>query len=335
MKKKGEYMGNSMLYPSLEEISIAYHSSYQYKKKVDEVRIISRAERLSKLIIEYEIVFHTKRSRNQVDHVFLKIYENKTDAEKSYQMNHHLWVNGFQSANYSIARPLHYFKSYQAIMTEKMRGEAMLSYIMSSNNTKILESIFRVAYFLTKLHQLSCPIISSNFANRSKSNLENFYHDLMAFTPGQRTDIEYIYNMLLHHSEDINNNSTTFLHGDFHLDNIFVNEGQVTVIDFDDHFRGDCAWDVAYFFAQIHVRSYLIFGDFDHFNDIADCFLNAYLLFNPQEDPSSFHKRLAFYSSRSLFEFLYYEICILKKKEPTLLQDFIQQCQRYINEKKN
>ncbi|MBS7531913.1 aminoglycoside phosphotransferase family protein [Hazenella sp. IB182353] len=328
-------MENNMLYPSLEEISIAYHSSYQYKRKVDEVRIISRAERVYKLIIEYEIVFHTKHSRNQVDHVFLKIYENKSDVEKSYQMNHHLWMNGFQSANYSIARPLHYFQSYQAIMTEKMRGEAMLSYIMSSTNTKIMESIFRVAYFLTKLHQISCPKISSTFVNRSKSNLENFYHDLVELIPSQKTDIEAVYNMLLHHSQHLKDENTTFLHGDFHVDNIFVNEGQVTVIDLDDHFRGDCAWDVAYFLSQMHVRSYLVFGDFDQFNNIADCFLNAYLLFNPQEDPNSFHSRLAFYSSRSLFECLHYEICILKKKEPTLLQDFIQQCQRYINKKKN
>jgi len=67
----------------------------------------------------------------------------------------------------------------------------------------------------------------------------------------------------------------TFVHGDFQPTNIVINEGSITVFDFNDTKEGDPAIDIASFFAQLRVML-LRFGPQSDFDSLKKIFLENY-----------------------------------------------------------
>jgi aminoglycoside phosphotransferase (APT) family kinase protein len=112
--------------------------------------------------------------------------------------------------------------------------------------------------------------------NEIISKLEASAKVLSNAIPARRADLEDIVDRLIIASSVIERYPVTTLHGDLHLKNFLVTNGQVALIDLDDLCQGDPLKDVGSFVAALYYRGVLRGRTYFAAEKIAGEFIKAY-----------------------------------------------------------
>lgn len=162
--------------------------------------------------------------KNRVIKLFHESYP-KESVEKEFKNARLIWNMDFSKPK---AYEIIYFKNQIGIVYEKVKGESLLHWVMRTRDLK------KCAKYMARLHK---KIINhrvnhiqdyKKFLKVNINKVENLK---------EKKEVLYILDRL----PDGNN----LCHGDYHPGNIFIYDGQTTVIDFMNICRGHYLYDIA------------------------------------------------------------------------------------------
>jgi thiamine kinase-like enzyme len=323
-------MTNQAKLPSIEEIISAYEASTGHSRQVLQATLISSIPKIRKWILEYLVTHRLPDGQIKEESIIGKIYSDEEKGLASFRFLQYLWKNGFaDDPRYTVVRPIAFLQNWKMLLMSKASGKTMDDWLYDPMiDGKRIASL--AANWLTRMHAIPLTKVRASIRTRANADLKRFYEELAALIPEEKARLKSIYDQCLQKSSLLSKDQSILLHGDFHPKNIFIDDQKVTAIDFDHHFVGDAAWDVAYLACQIQISSFFKKGDFHYFQPVVKHFIDAYLQAHPSYNQESFMERLALYSARSLFESLHYELCVLKTGKVTILDPFLRMCQRYL-----
>ncbi|WP_163100528.1 phosphotransferase family protein [Peribacillus alkalitolerans] len=318
---------NNPSLPSMEEIAYVYDDCFrQENRQVLSVILTSSTAKLRKWILEYQVTYLNEEGKKEEEFLIGKIYSDQEKGIASYQVLKYLWANGMANEPaYTIIRPIAYIESYSFLLMSKAPGKALNDYLGES--TENIQIASRVASWLKHLHDIPATMLREMKQTRGKVDLTRFYKDLALLLPEKENRLKALYISLQEESAKPWNVQPVMLHGDFHLKNLFVDEKHVTAIDFDHHFFGDPAWDVAYLSCQVQIRGILKEGNFYQYQPFVISFLETYLNDFPEHMKGEYYKRFYLYRARSLFESLHYELCVLNTGKLDIVDAFLGECE--------
>ncbi|WP_085993817.1 aminoglycoside phosphotransferase family protein [Oceanobacillus senegalensis] len=323
-------MENKERLPSNKVIRSAYENHYKNGRQVIKVDLVSSTPKIRKMIAEYLVTYRTPTGEVKKESLIGKVYSNVQKGIDSYQFLKYLWENGFRSnPQFTVVRPIAYLKKWGLMIMSKSPGKTVDDWMYDPKvDNKQLASL--IAYWMSQMHAIPLTEIRKKSQTRANSDIRRFYEDLEKCIPKEQSRLRELYHHFMKESGRLNTDKEVLLHGDFHTKNVFMHKDQVIAIDFDHHFDGDPAWDVAYFACQIQVSSFIKKGDFDFFQPMVKHFITKYLELNPSYNRQAFLNRLALYSARSLFESLHYELCVLNTGKFHIVDAFLSKCEQYL-----
>ncbi|MEX2460164.1 MAG: phosphotransferase [Paenibacillaceae bacterium] len=314
--------------PSLKEVTQAYETWFNGDRVVLSCSLISATPKMRKWILEYHLIYCHSQNETGEDYLIGKMYSDPEKGLVSFKTMQYLWEHGMGfSPDYTIVRPIAFLPSFQMLIMSKAPGKTLDAYILYTNDGK--QAVYNVAKWLNHLHAIPSQTLKMDHTYKTRVDLDvtRYVTELQIKVPQRSAAFIAYHKNFLRKASYIQKGPSVSLHGDFHTKNVYVNENHVTAIDFDHHFVGDPAWDVAYLACQIQLRGYFIRGDFHHFDSIVKYFITTYLDDYPSCDREAFMERLALYRARSLFESLHYEIVICNKKKLDIVNAFVRECE--------
>lgn len=330
MKKELIRMEASERLPSIETIKLAYQNSYGNSRTVLDVELISTTSKIRKMIIEYLVTYRNSKGEVRKESMIGKVYSDSYKGLTSFRFMQYLWKNGFeQDSQYTMVRPIAYLQTWKLMLMSKAPGKPM-DELLHDPNVNLEELGFHVTNWLTKMHSIPLTGVRKLPYTRADADVSRFYQDLIKNIPKYSGRLKDIHEGLIQRKEKLESIETVLLHGDFHTKNLFIHDKNVIAIDFDHHFAGDPAWDVAYLSCQIGLSGFFKKGDFEYFQPVIKDIIERYLLTHSSYNPDSFLERLFIYSARSLFESLHYELCVLNTGNDSIVEPFLNKCERHL-----
>lgn len=326
-------MTNEVLLPTIEEIISAYELSYGTSRKVLQANLVSSTPKIRKMILEYHLIYRNRNGELKGESLIGKVYSDQKKGIESYWFLQYLWNHGFGAdRQYTIVRPIGYLQQYRLMLMAKSPGKTLDDWIHdpSSDNQ---QNAFLIADWLTRMHRIPLTSVRSAVRTRATADVKRFFQDLSERLPNEKAKLKSMYDQFVQNSGKLKTEQKVLLHGDFHTKNVFLHEQRVIAIDFDHHFAGDPAWDVAYLACQIQVSAFFKKGNFDYFQSMVKDFINKYLDAHPSYNRQEFLERISLYSARSLFESLHYELCVLNTGKFDIVDPFLTRCNRYLQGK--
>jgi len=308
--------------PSTEEILSAYQDSYGTNRTVTQVSLVFSKPKIRKLIVEYLVTYRNQHGEWKQDSLIGKLYADQKEGLLSYQFLQYLWKNGFNTdPNHTIVRPIAFLQPYGMLIMSKSPGKTLDDWIHGSSvNSKQLALL--IAGWLTRMHAIPIKEIREGTLSRANAEVGRYYRELSELLPAYKSKLKAMYDVFVQNSHKLGTEDKVLLHGDFHTRNVFIDAQQVIAIDFDQHFAGDPAWEVAYMASHVQVSSFFKNGNFDYFQSMIQFFIDKYLDNHPSFNRQAFLERVSLYSARTLFESLHYDLCILKTGNLSIVDPF-------------
>ncbi|MBP1155870.1 MULTISPECIES: aminoglycoside phosphotransferase family protein [unclassified Paenibacillus] len=321
------------LLPPIEQVTSAYEASFDNDgQQVLSTTLTSFTPKLRKCILEYNVASMNPFGERVEEAVIGKVYSRTETGNDCYHLMQYVWNHGMDTdPYYTIVRPLAFVSHLRLFLMSKAPGKTLDDYIHTAQDGK--QGAYLAANWLARLHSIPPSQIQNNKRTRSGADIGRFVHELETAVPNKSSSFRSIYNRLLVQSGKPWTGQPVFLHGDFHPKNVFLDEERVVAIDFDHHFAGDPAWDVAYLACQIQISGFFKRGDFHYFDPIVRYLVDVYLELHPAYNRTSFVERLCLYRARSLFESLHYELCVLKKGDLHIVDLFLNECEQSLDGK--
>ncbi|MEH7223925.1 aminoglycoside phosphotransferase family protein [Bacillus sp. JJ1566] len=318
------------LLPSIEQIASSYEKCYEKEnRKVLSIILNSSIPKLRKWIVEYRLTYLNQEGKKEEEFLIGKKFSDQEKGNDSFRVLQYLWENGMGTdSSYTIIRPIAYYESCMMLLMTKASGESLKNCLNSDDNHIRLALL--IASWLRKLHSMPVAELRETKRTRAEADITRFYQELTMMLPEKGERLKALYDGLLTTSQNPWAGKHVMLHGDFHLENLFVDNNQVTAIDFDHHFSGDAAWDVAYLTCQLQVLGFLKKGDFQFFKSFIHSFIETYLLYTSEQYRLEFFKRISLYRARSLFESLHYELCVLHSGNSEIGDVFLHECENLL-----
>ncbi|SDN60080.1 Phosphotransferase enzyme family protein [Paenibacillus sp. yr247] len=319
--------------PPLEQITSAYEASPTGDcRRILTSTLVSSTAKMRKFILEYSMAYTNQQGEEALEIVVGKLYSNGEKGLASYQLMQYVWDRGMGTdPYYRIIRPIAYLETWQLLLMSQAPGRTLHECIHAGTDVK--QAAFLAANWLSRLHSIPPANIQKNERTRANANINRFVKDLEIAVPNKLSDIQSIYNGLLTKSAMKWTGHPVLLHGDFHPNNVFLDGHRVYAIDFDHHFAGDPAWDVAYLACQIQLSGFFKQRDFHYFDPVVRHLIDSYLDFHPFYDRQSFLDRLFLYRANSLFESLHYHLCVLKDGTLDIVDVFLGECEQALQGK--
>ncbi|MEH7385236.1 aminoglycoside phosphotransferase family protein [Bacillus sp. JJ1521] len=319
-----------ILLPSIEHIASAYEKCYEKEnRKVQSIILNSTIPKLRKWIVEYRLSYLNQEGKEVEESLIGKRFSDHKKGNDSFRVLQYLWEYGMgMESSYTIIRPIAYFESCMLLLMTKAPGESLKECLYTDDN--YIELASRIAFWLRKLHSMPVAELRETKRTRAEADITFFYQELAMLLPEKGERLKTLHDGLLSTSPNPWTGKYVMLHGDFHLENIFVDNTHVTAIDFDHHFSGDPAWDVAYLTCQLQVFGFLKKGDFQFFKSFIHSFIETYLHDTSKGYRSEFIKRISLYRARSFFESLHYELCVLHSGNSEIRDVFLNECENLL-----
>jgi len=234
-----------------------------------------------------------------------------------------LWNAGFRPPSpYTVVRPLAYVPDRRLLLQEKAPGR-LAREIVFADSGAACDVLGRVAGWLVALQ--SCTVVPPSRVEQAKEAVVLHGRELRQSLPQHDNRIRCLVERALSEFDPSRLTALAPSHGDFHLENVFVEEsGRVTAIDLDKFGLGERAADVAYLLAQTAIMGYRRHGNFLATARIRDHFLQAYL----KEADSLSYSRLSVYLGMAFLQSLFYELCILKTGDFALIEPWLNNAER-------
>lgn len=318
--------------PPIQQITSSYEASLTGDcRRVLTSTLVSSTAKMRKIILEYKVAYNNQQGDEVEEHVVGKRYSNGEKGLASSQLMQYVWDHGMGTdPHYRIVRPIAYLKTWQLLLMSQAPGRTLHDCIHAGTGK---QAAFLAATWLTRLHSISPANIQKKERTRANADISRFVKELEIAVPDKLSDIQSIYSRMLTKSAIQWTGPPVLLHGDFHPNNVFLDGQRVFAIDFDHHFAGDPAWDVAYLACQIQISGFFKKGDFHYFDPVVRHLIDIYLDCHPSYDRQSFLDRLFLYRANSFFESLHYHLCVLKDGTINTVDVFLGECEQALQGK--
>ncbi|MFK9094778.1 phosphotransferase family protein [Bacillus salipaludis] len=276
--------------------------------------------------MEYIVTYLNQDGDMAEESLIGKVYSDPEKGWTCYQVLKYLWEHGMNTDSpNSVIRPVAYFEACPLLLMSKAPGRSLYELFNQDMDHHQIGSL--IADWLKHLHSVPIAKLRKTTHTRAEVDVSRFYNDLSLLIPEKQERLKDLYNNILIKSVKPWNGQQVMLHGDFNLMNLFIEDEKVTAIDFDHHFLGDPAWDVAYLTCQIQLKGFLKKGNFNYFLPIVKSAIETYLSDYPEDIRLVFYNRFYLYRARSLFESLHYELCVLKTGKLDIVNAFLTECE--------
>jgi Ser/Thr protein kinase RdoA (MazF antagonist) len=221
---------------------VHHHLDENFEVRHIDSEVIRR--RNQRCVIRYRVkTFDPQKQRQLVWRVIGKVYK-ANRGERVFELMQQLWANGFSrdaADGISIPEPLEFSSSLCLLFQEEVPGSPVKTLIRQSPNPVHLRQLART---LAKLHQ--CPLVPDE-PMAIKDHLLRChprYTFLSLACPNLEAPIDYIVETAEKIGESFNGIKHAPIHGDFHLGQVHLENGNAWLIDFDALSYGDPAADL-------------------------------------------------------------------------------------------
>jgi hypothetical protein len=289
----------------------------------------------SRQVIIYRLIFlnETGAKMSSVQLVG-KRYANGAEGERAFYLMQQLWNGGFgEGSRFKIPKPLCYLPDFKLLIQERAHGTLLPKYLGRGDDAALARAKM-VARWLVKLHQLDdMPEGIDSYAD-DETSINNFAYQLGQRHPHLTSQLEGVASALCDRIACPQGVALRTVHGDFHPENIFVTQDNVTVIDFDNFCRSDPARDLGYIIAQTRAMAYFSTGLLHAADREIRAFLHAYLASTTREEMGTLPGRVAAYAARTCLANMYYISCVLANERQEVLSMLLMELERFIKAEK-
>lgn len=165
-----------------------------------------------------------------------------------YQNLKLLQKNGFDQGRFTAPNPVYYSKN---ILLRSATQDKNFWH-QAQKNPQILErQIKNIALWLKKLHQQKIKKAFLDVFQDDKKKIDSYIDSIVKARLAKQNELIKIKTLLAKAKKVA---KLTFIHNDFHPENIFFAGNKIIVIDFDASGKGDPLMDLGYFIAQLRYR---------------------------------------------------------------------------------
>ncbi len=285
----------------------------------------------SRQVIAYRLTCLDNGARNISSmEVVGKRYADPQEGEKTFRTMQTLCKGEFsQSFRLNIPKPLCYLPEYKLLIQEKARGNSLPVYL-GRGDAAALVRMRLVAHWLVKLHRSEATIdgIDTCDAYDDATSLRKFTQRLAERYPHFASQLQELAISLQERLIAFKDVTYSWVHGDFHPENIFVTEDRTEVIDFDQFCQSDPARDLGYIVAQIRAMTYFATGSLETSNKEIRIFLDTYFAALSAAEREDLFPRIAVFAARQILESMYYILFVLDDERPEMLSAWLNEAQR-------
>ena len=249
-------------------------SHFGEKTQVDNVHIEVLRRRNQRCVLRYKVEgFDSKESKGIEWNVIGKVF--KADrGERVFDDMKALWENGFSrdtTDGISMPEPLDFQSSLCLLFQEEIPGLPVKTLIRQEPSPKHFRQLART---LAKLHQ--CSIIPTK-PFKVQDHLLRCHprHEFLSLAcPDLTPLVDHIVESSFEIEEKLGDIAMTPLHGDFHLGQVHMENGNSWLIDYDALSYGDPASDIGNLVVFLKGKA----RRKEIINDLIDAFLDEYFL---------------------------------------------------------
>jgi len=227
--------------------------------EVRECRIRVLKHHHDRLILQYDVAVADKRRGTQFEGSLVGAWRQDERGKQIYEVMRALRQSGFDGASgLSVPQPLGYFPRIQLVMMEKAGGSLLRQWIYNPR-TDWPAMLTPVARWLVKLHTSGVRVSKQLTAKEETSAIQGWLADLAAsdapWLAHERERIGELLDEILARLSQRGPRDLRLIHGDCHLENILVRNGEVTVVDWEHAAMADPALDLGFLLAQVEIQS--------------------------------------------------------------------------------
>jgi tRNA A-37 threonylcarbamoyl transferase component Bud32 len=229
------------------------------RAEVRECRVSVLKPHHDRLILQYDLALADDRRGAPLKRCFVGAWRQDERGKQIYEVMRLLRRNGFDgTGGHSVPQPLGYFPRARLVMMEKAGGSLLRQWIYNPH-TDWPAMMPPVARWLAKLHASAIRVSRRLTAKEETSTIQGWQADLEAsdapWLDHERGRIGALLREILERLSQRDRRDERLIHGDCHLENILVRNGEVTVIDWEHAAMADPAVDLGYLLGQVEIQS--------------------------------------------------------------------------------
>lgn len=241
-----------------------------------EVRISRKAKRAYSQIYQLEICHERHKARRLV----VKVTAN---ARREYEQLKTLWEEFSVHSTFGIARPLDYLDEGPALVMEAIGGASLQTlfprwYWRAADVEQAKSGCHLAGRWLRLYHKISTasPVVSVDVVTKV-ADFQRTWKDLAAVGFNQKAG-DKISSFLHTLADDLNGKSfpRVRVHGDFSIDNVWLDQGRVVVLDISGAHRNVPELDIAAFLNSLLLLRFGGWISLNTFRLLRAAFLDGY-----------------------------------------------------------
>ena len=236
-------------------------------------------EHLQRRVIRYSVqIFDPEKQQIVEWQIIGKVYKERDKMERSFKKMQHLWENGFSREagdGISIPEPFLFLPDLRLLLMEEVEGKPLRPLVKKMLATP--DHMRLLARIAAKLHR--CPIMPGEpfTAEDRLLHCDSEPGSIAQAYPHLADSIDYIYRTVRTIHMGIADNIYCLVHGDFHLGQVYIKNGNVWILDLDPLKYADPALDLAEIFVFLK-RTAKKEGkaNYNYIETLRDAFLSEY-----------------------------------------------------------
>ena len=224
---------------------------------------VLRGRQHERQVVLYEFIYSNPSFCHSRSTAFVaKRFADREKGRQEYLVMRTLWEKGFDDqSDLKIPKPLSFLEDLNLLIQERAHGTLMRDRL-TEHSPDALAAQKAAARWLIKLHAVDGSRESIRLHPDDEISIENWVQGIGCREPEFLPILEKTASLLINRYSYFKQTPANFVHGDFQCDNIFVENGKVTAIDFGRFCKSDPARDPGYMIAQSRTISLLETGSF-------------------------------------------------------------------------
>lgn len=211
------------------------------------------------VVVFYSIAYSSKKSKNEKTKIVATAHSSGS-RKITYKIMKAIYDHGFNTKKYAIPKPLFYNPVYKALFYKAAEGNNLYSFFRKQNWLIVRKNSLKVAVWLARFHDLEIKKIPLKYNHLTLKSIDpsNLLRKKNQAAKHFRKELKNLFTEIkTTEKKVIPKNETTLLHGDLHPENVIINPDKqnITIIDFTETRKGDCAYDIASFIQQVEAMS--------------------------------------------------------------------------------
>ena len=208
-----------------------------------------------KSVLQFTLLLEHKAGARPVSKTIIGAWRPDGRNERVFLLLQKLWQKGFDGKHRNkICEPIAYMGKWNLLLTSKAHG-VELEQMLANGNGSFEPAFARTAKWLARLHQTKLAEVRRYSVREDQRALDGWSEHLRRLYPELTERLHDLVEQILVVEESTTPNDFVLTHGDFHPENIFVGENEVTATDFERSLVFDPAADLGYFIAQVVMKT--------------------------------------------------------------------------------